>query len=126
MLFVLARFSPYEWGNNFPCNQDSLLVQNQWSLLNSFWFTMVNLLRQGTNISASVSPSVRIICIFWAFFTLLIVSSYTANLAAFLTVQRMKSTIESVDDLSKQTEVKYGSVKSGSTENFFKVLAYFF
>jgi hypothetical protein len=33
----------------------------------------------------------------------------------------MKSTIESVDDLSKQTEVKYGSVKSGSTENFFKV-----
>jgi ionotropic glutamate receptor len=47
MLFVLARFSPYEWANRLPCNQDSLLVQNQWSLLNSFWFTMVNLLRQG-------------------------------------------------------------------------------
>jgi ionotropic glutamate receptor len=57
----------------------------------------------------------------WAFFTLLIVSSYTANLAAFLTVQRMQSSIKSVEDLSKQTDIKYGCVKSGSTENFFRV-----
>jgi hypothetical protein len=56
----------------------------------------------------------------WAFFTLLLISSYTANLAAFLTVQRMKSSIESVEDLSKQTDVKYGAVMSGSTQNFFK------
>ena len=83
-------------------------------------FDLMN--KQGTNISASVSPSIRLISIVWAFFTLLLISSYTANLAAFLTVQRMKSSIESVEDLSKQTDVKYGSVKSGSTENFFKVV----
>jgi hypothetical protein len=77
----------------------------------------------GTEINPSISPSVRLVSINWAFFTLLLVSSYTANLAAFLTVQRMQSSIESVEDLSKQTDVKYGPVKSGSTESFFKVLS---
>ena len=36
----------------------------------------------------------------------------------------MRSPIENVEDLSKQTEIKYGAVKSGSTENFFKVIEY--
>ena len=40
------------------------------------------------------------------FFTLILISSYTANLAAFLTVQRMQTPMENVEDLSKQTEIK--------------------
>jgi hypothetical protein len=35
----------------------------------------------------------------WWFFTLIMISSYTANLAAFLTVERMESPIESAEDL---------------------------
>ena len=31
----------------------------------------------------------------WWFFTMIIISSYTANLAAFLTVERMESPISS-------------------------------
>ena len=38
----------------------------------------------------------------WWFFTLIIISSYTANLAAFLTVERMITPIENADDLSNQ------------------------
>lgn len=49
------------------------------------------------------------------------ISSYTANLAAFLTVERMTSPIENADDLAKQTEIKYGSQYGGSTMTFFKV-----
>lgn len=49
------------------------------------------------------------------------ISSYTANLAAFLTVERMISPIESAEDLVKQTAIKYGTVKSGSTRTFFEV-----
>ena len=64
----------------------------------------------------------RIVGSMWWFFTLIIISSYTANLAAFLTTQRMKSPIESADDLAKQTEIKYGTVLSGTTKEFFKVL----
>ena len=63
----------------------------------------------------------RIVGSVWWFFTLIIISSYTANLAAFLTVERMQSPIESADDLAKQTEIKYGTVESGSTMEFFRM-----
>ncbi|GIY87857.1 glutamate receptor [Caerostris extrusa] len=44
----------------------------------------------------------RIVGSVWWFFTLIIISSYTANLAAFLTVERMVTPINSADDLAKQ------------------------
>lgn len=59
----------------------------------------------------------------WAF-TLIIISSYTANLAAFLTVQRMEVPIESVDDLADQTAIEYGTMHGGSTMTFFQVRDY--
>ena len=52
---------------------------------------------------------------------MIIISSYTANLAAFLTVERMDSPIDSADDLAKQTKIEYGAVRDGSTMTFFKV-----
>lgn len=57
----------------------------------------------------------------WWFFTLIMISSYTANLAAFLTVERMDSPIESAEDLAKQTKIKYGALTGGSTTSFFRV-----
>ncbi|XP_040502753.1 glutamate receptor ionotropic, kainate 1 isoform X5 [Gallus gallus] len=64
--------------------------------------------------------STRIVGGIWWFFTLIIISSYTANLAAFLTVERMESPIDSADDLAKQTKIEYGAVRDGSTMTFFK------
>jgi len=58
----------------------------------------------------------------WWFFTLIIISSYTANLAAFLTVERMITPIENADDLATQTEIAYGTLESGSTMTFFRVI----
>ena len=49
------------------------------------------------------------------------ISSYTANLAAFLTVEQLDTPISSVEDLAKQTKIKYGTVESGSTRAFFQV-----
>ena len=65
--------------------------------------------------------STRIIGGIWWFFTLIIISSYTANLAAFLTIERMDSPVESADDIAKQTRIDYGVVKDGATMTFFKV-----
>lgn len=50
------------------------------------------------------------------------VSSYTANLAACLTVERMFEPIKSAEDLAAQTEIQYGSKSKGSTKDFFKVI----
>lgn len=58
----------------------------------------------------------------WWFFALIMLSSYTANLAAFLTNESMTVTIESAEDLAKQTKIKYGALLGGSTYSFFKVI----
>ena len=41
----------------------------------------------------------------WWFFSLILISSYTANLAAFLTVDRMVAPINSADDLARQVSI---------------------
>uniref|UniRef100_A0A8C9NRM7 Glutamate receptor n=1 Tax=Serinus canaria TaxID=9135 RepID=A0A8C9NRM7_SERCA len=119
VLFVIARFSPYEWYDAHPCNPGSDIVENNFTLLNSFWFGMGALMQQGSELMPK-ALSTRIIGGIWWFFTLIIISSYTANLAAFLTVERMESPIDSADDLAKQTKIEYGAVKDGATMTFFK------
>ncbi|XP_038658263.1 glutamate receptor ionotropic, kainate 1 isoform X3 [Scyliorhinus canicula] len=119
VLFVIARFTPYEWYNPHPCNPDSDVVENNFTLLNSFWFGVGALMQQGSELMPK-ALSTRIVGGIWWFFTLIIISSYTANLAAFLTVERMDSPIDSADDLAKQTKIEYGAVRDGSTMTFFK------
>jgi ionotropic kainate glutamate receptor 2 len=120
LLFILARFSPVEWENPHPCKRDeSTVLENQFTLLNSLWFTIGSLMQQGSDI-APKAVSTRMVAGIWWFFTLIMISSYTANLAAFLTVERMDSPIESAEDLAKQTKIKYGALKGGSTASFFR------
>ena len=45
-LFVMARFSPYEWNNPHPCVVDNDVMENQFSINNSFWFITGTFLRQ--------------------------------------------------------------------------------
>uniref|UniRef100_A0A0X3NGZ5 Glutamate receptor ionotropic, kainate 2 n=1 Tax=Schistocephalus solidus TaxID=70667 RepID=A0A0X3NGZ5_SCHSO len=118
-LFFVGRFSPYEWHNPHPCNADSELLENTFNMLNSLWFTIGSLMQQGSDILPRAT-STRIVSGFWWFFTLIIISSYTANLAAFLTVERMKVPIEDVNDLAKQTKIKYGTRDGGSSAAFFE------
>uniref|UniRef100_A0A9J2P213 Glutamate receptor n=2 Tax=Ascaris TaxID=6251 RepID=A0A9J2P213_ASCLU len=108
-IWFLAAVSPYERLDSNISGASSL--PNQFTLLNSFWFT-------GSELSPRAG-STRIAAVIWWFFTLIIISSYTANLAAFLTAQRMLSPIESADDLAKQTKIKYGTLGRGSTMTFF-------
>ncbi|KTF92018.1 hypothetical protein cypCar_00009070, partial [Cyprinus carpio] len=47
VLFVIARFTPYEWYNPHSCNPSSEVVENNFTLLNSLWFGVAALMRQG-------------------------------------------------------------------------------
>ncbi|XP_077294860.1 glutamate receptor ionotropic, kainate 2 [Arctopsyche grandis] len=118
-LFVMARFSPYEWSNPHPCARESRLVTNQFSVSNSFWFITGTFLRQGSGLNPKAT-STRIVGGIWWFFTLIIISSYTANLAAFLTVERTVAPIETVADLAGQSVIQYGTLNGGSTMSFFR------
>ncbi|XP_052372144.1 glutamate receptor 3-like isoform X3 [Oncorhynchus keta] len=123
VLFLVSRFSPYEW--NLDEQDETKDPQtppdppNDFGIFNSLWFSLGAFMQQGCEISPR-SLSGRIVGGVWWFFTLIIISSYTANLAAFLTVERMVSPIESAEDLAKQTEIAYGTLDAGSTKEFFR------
>nr|XP_040031510.1 glutamate receptor 1a isoform X5 [Gasterosteus aculeatus aculeatus] len=146
VLFLVSRFSPYEWHaedyeeggepqtptqasatngmqgqtqTQQSTNQQSPEQTNEFGIFNSLWFSLGAFMQQGCDISPR-SLSGRIVGGVWWFFTLIIISSYTANLAAFLTVERMVSPIESAEDLAKQTEIAYGTLDAGSTKEFFR------
>lgn len=104
--------------NNNDSQTPVIIYKNQFSLLNAFWFTIGSLMQQGSDLTPR-SMSTRTIAGIWYFFTLIMISSYTANLAAFLTVEKVVYPIENVRDLSNQDEIRYGCVESGSTRTFF-------
>ena len=110
VLFLVSRFSPCEWRI-----EDSLVgtrVKNPFSISNryfilqtfffqfdakhfaflfcnfSLWFTMGTFMHQYTSL-APKSMAGRLVGCAWWFFSLIIVSAYTSNMAAFLTVERM-------------------------------------
>ncbi|XP_055686324.1 glutamate receptor 1-like isoform X1 [Lutzomyia longipalpis] len=131
VLFIVSRFSPYEWRlfsstgeeshhlEQISGGQTSHTVVNEFSILNSFWFALGAFMQQGCDISPR-SISGRIVGSVWWFFTLILISSYTANLAAFLTLERMASPINSPEDLASQTDIQYGTVYHGATWDFFR------
>ncbi|CAH1239675.1 glutamate receptor ionotropic, delta-1-like [Branchiostoma lanceolatum] len=89
------------------------------NLRNSLWFVYWSMMRKGGE-PPPRSLSTRIIAGFWWLFVLIVVSTYTANLTAFLTVKRLKHPVTSLDDLASQTKVKFGIVNHGSLYDFFK------
>merc|ERR1719412_2287737 len=114
MMFLLARITPFEWEDNGEGE-----ASNQWTISNALWFGIGSFLCQGCDILPKTF-STRTVAIMWWFFTLIMMSSYTANLAAFLTNSKMSSPVNSAEDLSKQTKIKYGTYCCGSTNSFFK------
>merc|ERR1719410_2684181 len=114
MMFLLARITPFEWDDNGEGE-----ATNQWTISNTLWFGIGSFLCQGCDILPKTF-STRTVAIMWWFFTLIMMSSYTANLAAFLTNSKMSSPVNSAEDLSKQTKIKYGTYCCGSTNAFFK------
>ncbi|ULU00584.1 hypothetical protein L3Y34_001207 [Caenorhabditis briggsae] len=118
VIFLVSRFSPYEWRVE-ETSRGGFTISNDFSVYNCLWFTLAAFMQQGTDILPR-SISGRIASSAWWFFTMIIVSSYTANLAAFLTLEKMQAPIESVEDLAKQTKIKYGIQGGGSTASFFK------
>ncbi|CAL1261784.1 unnamed protein product [Larinioides sclopetarius] len=117
VLFLVSRFSLQEW--KYEEHFMGQNTSNDFSLYNSLWFSLGAFMQQGCDICPR-SIAGRIVGSVWWFFTLIIISSYTANLAAFLTVERMVTPINSADDLAKQTEVEYGTLMYSSTQEFFR------
>ncbi|OQV18207.1 Glutamate receptor ionotropic, kainate 3 [Hypsibius exemplaris] len=89
------------------------------TLKESLWFCMTSLTPQGGG-EAPRNLSGRLVAATWWMFGFIIIASYTANLAAFLTVSRLETQVASLDDLTKQYGIKYAPVENSATETYFK------
>ncbi|TMW47948.1 hypothetical protein DOY81_006973 [Sarcophaga bullata] len=120
-LHLPATFLNMEVSNTIDIEKSTELstISNDFTLKNCFWFAIGALMQQGSDLYPRAT-STRIVGGIWWFFTLIIISSYTANLAAFLTVERMITPIESASDLAEQTDISYGTLEGGSTMTFFR------
>ena len=113
-LFLISRNSPFETAELDSADGDSPFL----SFNHCLWFSVASWMQQGCDFLPR-AVSTRTLASVWWFFTLIIISSYTANLAAFLTIERMELPISSVKDLVT-SKIKYGALQTGSTLSFFK------
>ncbi len=63
----------------------------------------------------------RIVAAAWWLGALIIVQSYTANLAAFLTIKSSGEDISSVEGLSLQNAIQYGTVLDSQVQVYFDI-----
>ncbi|XP_067663930.1 glutamate receptor ionotropic, kainate 2-like isoform X2 [Haliotis asinina] len=90
-----------------------------YNLRESFWYIWGTLLR-GSLVGAPHAISSRIVASAWWFFCLILISLYTANLAAFLTITNSNVGINSAADLANQDYYEYGTVDGSQIEYFFE------
>ncbi|XP_028402601.1 glutamate receptor 2-like [Dendronephthya gigantea] len=113
-MYAVDYLSPY---GNRKTAKESDEPGDEFSLYNSLWFATASMLQQGPD-NTPKSPSGRLLAASFWFFVLLMISTYTANLAAFFTNKKPKNAISNLEDLSKQNKVKYGVLKGGQIHRF--------
>nr|WJJ63364.1 glutamate receptor ionotropic 6 [Pachyrhinus yasumatsui] len=120
--FLLGRICPDEWTNPYPCVEEPEFLINQFSLTNSVWFATGAMLQQGSEIAPIAIPT-RLVSGVWWFFVLIMVSSYTANLASFLVTENnveLFTNVKSLVENAEKHEIRYGAKSGGATVDFFE------
>uniref|UniRef100_A0A9J8D7I8 Glutamate receptor n=2 Tax=Cyprinus carpio TaxID=7962 RepID=A0A9J8D7I8_CYPCA len=117
MVFLLRRIQSV-------CSQNPPGPHQPASVTTSFqsaiWIVYGAFVQQGGE-SFMSSVALRIAMGSWWLFTLIVCSAYTANLAAYLTVTRMDNAVRTFQDLSKQTDLRYGTVRDSAVFEYFRV-----
>ncbi|XP_063241815.1 ionotropic receptor 25a [Bacillus rossius redtenbacheri] len=121
LMWVFDRWSPYSYQNNREKYKDDD-EKREFNLKECLWFCMTSLTPQGGG-EAPKNLSGRLVAATWWLFGFIIIASYTANLAAFLTVSRLDTPVESLEDLSKQYKIQYAPLNGSSAMTYFQRMA---
>uniref|UniRef100_A0A672JLV5 Glutamate receptor n=1 Tax=Salarias fasciatus TaxID=181472 RepID=A0A672JLV5_SALFA len=116
MIFLLRRIQAVRCQNNAGGHPPPSVST---SLQSAIWIVYGAFVQQGGD-SILGSVALRIVMGSWWLFTLIVCSSYTANLAAYLTVSRMDNAVRSFQDLSKQADMVYGTVRESAVYEYFR------
>ena len=61
-----------------------------------------------------------LVAAYWLFVVLML-ATFTANLAAFLTVERMQDTVRSLEELNRQSKINYTVMEDSPYLEYFEV-----
>ncbi|CAG9861067.1 unnamed protein product [Phyllotreta striolata] len=118
-LYIVLRLSPDDWERKYPCDELDETLVNRWNLKNSLMLTLKALTMQGSD-AVPKGKSARLAISMWWLFSLILTSYYIANIALIANLTSQESAINNVEDLAAQSQIKYGMVMGGSTQEFFK------
>ncbi|XP_034948541.1 ionotropic receptor 25a-like [Chelonus insularis] len=119
LMWIFDRWSPYSYHNNEEKYKDDIEEKRIFDLKECLWFCMTSLTPQGGGDSPK-NLSGRLVAAVWWLFGFIIIASYTANLAAFLTVSRLETPVESLDDLSNQYKIEYAPIYPSEAYTYFE------
>ncbi|KAG8298610.1 Glutamate receptor ionotropic, NMDA 1, variant 2 [Homalodisca vitripennis] len=120
VLYLLDRFSPfgrYRLANTDSTEEDAL------NLSSAIWFAWGVLLNSGIGEGVPRSFSARVLGMVWAGFAMIIVASYTANLAAFLVLERPKTKLTGINDARLRNTMENltcATVKGSAVDMYFR------
>ncbi|XP_013164224.1 PREDICTED: glutamate receptor ionotropic, kainate 5 [Papilio xuthus] len=115
MIWLLEKYSPYSARNNpeaypYPCRE--------FTLKESFWFALTSFTPQGGGEAPKALSGRTLVAAYWLFVVLML-ATFTANLAAFLTVERMQTPVSSLEQLARQSRINYTVVESSNVHQYF-------
>ncbi|XP_049883076.1 glutamate receptor ionotropic, kainate 2 [Pectinophora gossypiella] len=115
MIWLLDKYSPYSARNNpeaypYPCRE--------FTLKESFWFALTSFTPQGGGEAPKALSGRTLVAAYWLFVVLML-ATFTANLAAFLTVERMQTPVSSLEQLARQSRINYTVVEGSSIHQYF-------
>ncbi|XP_014217255.1 ionotropic receptor 25a-like [Copidosoma floridanum] len=110
LLWVFDLYSPFS-SRNRRAKAKEYEGRRVFGFRESLWFCMTSLTPQGSG-EVPRNYSGRLVATTWWLFGFVIVTSYTANFAAFLTVSRYERTIDSWEQLQAQYKFNYTVVKN--------------
>ncbi|UXI19263.1 hypothetical protein NH340_JMT05206 [Sarcoptes scabiei] len=120
-LYLLDRFSPF--GRYKLPNCETITEEDALNLSSAIWFAWGVLFNSGIGEGTPRSFSGRVLGMVWAGFAMIIVASYTANLAAFLVLDRPQTALSGINDPRLRTPPEgfnYSTVRHSSVDNYFK------
>ncbi|XP_014091080.1 glutamate [NMDA] receptor subunit 1 [Bactrocera oleae] len=120
VLYLLDRFSPF---GRFKLSHTDSNEEKALNLSSAVWFAWGVLLNSGIGEGTPRSFSARVLGMFWAGFAMIIVASYTANLAAFLVLERPKTKLSGINDARLRNTMENltcATVKGSSVDMYFR------
>nr|CAG4643710.1 EOG090X00ST [Lepidurus arcticus] len=120
VLYLLDRFSPF---GRFRLASTDATEEDALNLSSAIWFAWGVLLNSGIGEGTPRSFSARVLGMVWAGFAMIIVASYTANLAAFLVLDRPKTSLSGINDPRLRNPMEnftYATVRGSAVDMYFR------